>query len=120
MANDAYTQQALAKDSQFLPSALGMPCRRSHGRSSKRIPPTEYHKERAAYAQKVTGSGVSVGSGPSMMASQLAPSFVNRPNVFNFDTTYRLHRRHRHHRLLVIRTSRTNSILTGISWQAWL
>ena len=96
MANDAYTQQALAKDSRFL-LRLGNALSKVAWEILEEDPTTEYHKERAAYAQKVTGSGVSVGSGPSMMASQLAPSFVNRPNVFNFDTTYRLHRRRRHH-----------------------
>jgi hypothetical protein len=42
---------------------------------------TLHHAERAAYANRVN-------TNPLQTAQQLAPSFVNRPNVFQFATSY--------------------------------
>lgn len=89
MANDAFTQQALARDPRFqlrLQNALS----KVAWEILEEDPATAHHTERVAYAQKVTGSSVMPTSftGPSMMAAQLAPSFVNRPNVFAFPTSY--------------------------------
>ena len=44
-------------------------------------PSTLYHAERVGYANRVNAS-------PQQTAQQLAPSFVNRPNVFAFATSY--------------------------------
>jgi len=80
MANDAYTQQALANDPRFrqrLENALG----KVAWEVLQEDPQTVHHPERAAYANRVLAS-------PNQMASQLASSFVGRPNVFGFDTTY--------------------------------
>src|SRR4030095_6043678 len=80
MPNDAYTQQALAMDAQF----------RRRVRSSlsavawqveNEAPATPNHANREKYAQQVI----------RQLDSELSiilPSFVMRPNVFNFDTTY--------------------------------
>lgn len=88
MANDAFTQQALAADKHFqlrLQNALS----KVAWEILEEPADTDHHAERATYAQKVVGSGTpSPVSGPSMMAAQLAPSFVNRPNIFNFTTSY--------------------------------
>lgn len=88
MANSAFTQQALASDSRFrlrLENALSKVAWEILEEDSN----TEHHAERVVFAQKVTGTGqASAISGPSMVAAQLAPSFVNRPNVFNFETSY--------------------------------
>ena len=80
MANDAFTQQALANDARFrqrLESALG----KVAWEVLDEDPATLHHTERAAFANRVI-------NGPSQMASQLASSFVGRPNVFNFETSY--------------------------------
>jgi hypothetical protein len=89
MPNDAFTQQALAADPRFqlrLQNALSKVAWEVLGED----PATPHHAERLAYAQKVTGSSAfaSPNAGPSLMAAQLAPSFVNRPNVFAFETSY--------------------------------
>ena len=89
MPNDAFTQQALATDPRFqlrLQNALA----KVAWEILEEDPLTAYHAERVAYAQRVTGSSAiaSPSSGPAMMAAQLAPSFVNRPNVFQFATSY--------------------------------
>jgi hypothetical protein len=78
--NDAFTQQALANDARFrqrLENALG----KVAWEVLNEDPSTLHHAERAAYANRVLGS-------PTQMAQQLASSFVGRPNVFNFETTY--------------------------------
>ena len=80
MPNDAFTQQALAADNRFhqrLQNALT----RVAWEVLDEDPSTLHHAERAAYANRVNGT-------PLQTAQQLAPSFVNRPNVFNFETTY--------------------------------
>ena len=80
MANDAFSQQALAADPHFqrrLQNALTQIA----WEVLEEDPSTLYHAERVAYAQKVN-------SAPMSTAQQLAPSFVNRPNVFNFPTSY--------------------------------
>lgn len=80
MANTAYTQQALADAASFrlrlqnamtkiawevLEENVGVP----------------HHPQRAAYAQRVITDPVNVTIG-------LVSSFVNRPNIFSFETTY--------------------------------
>jgi hypothetical protein len=80
MPNDAFTQQALAADARFhqrLQNALA----RVAWEILEEDPSTLHHAERAAYANRVNAS-------PQQTAQQLAPSFVNRPNVFNFETSY--------------------------------
>lgn len=89
MPNDGFSQQALAADPRFrlrLANALS----KVAWEILEEDPKTPFHAERAAYANKVIGSGavLSALSGPQMMAAQLAASFVNRPNIFNFETTY--------------------------------
>lgn len=89
MANDAFTQQALARDPRFqlrLQNALS----KVAWEVMEEDPATPHHAERVAYAQKVTGSSAipSPVSGPASIAAQIAPSFVNRPNVFAFATSY--------------------------------
>jgi hypothetical protein len=80
MANDAFTQQALAADPRFqkrLVSALTNVA----WQVLEEAPATLHHAERATYAHTVNAS-------PSSAAATIAPSFVNRPNVFNFATSY--------------------------------
>lgn len=80
MPNDAFTQQALAADGRFhqrLQNALA----KVAWQVLEEPASTLHHAERAAYAQRVN-------AGPQQTAQQLAPSFVNRPNVFSFATTY--------------------------------
>jgi hypothetical protein len=80
MANDAYTQQALADDRRFqqrLENALG----KVAWEVLNEDPATVHHLERAQFANRVIAN-------PAQMASQLASSFVGRPNLFGFDTTY--------------------------------
>jgi hypothetical protein len=80
MANDAFTQQALAADPRFrlrLQNALT----KVAWQVLEEVPSTLHHAERAAYAQTVNQQ-------PQQTASQLAASFVNRPNVFQFATSY--------------------------------
>jgi hypothetical protein len=80
MANDAFTQQALANDARFrqrLENALG----KVAWEVLNEDPLTVHHTERAAFSNRVLAS-------PTSMAQQLASSFVGRPNVFGFETTY--------------------------------
>lgn len=80
MANDSFTQQALANDARFrqrLENALG----KVAWEVLQEDPLTVHHPERANYANRVLSS-------PNQMASQLASSFVGRPNVFSFTTSY--------------------------------
>jgi hypothetical protein len=88
MPNDAFTQQALAKDARFqvrLQNALS----RVAWEVLEEDPATPHHGERTVYAQRVLGSfGTTAGSLSATSAAQLAPSFVNRPNVFSFETSY--------------------------------
>ena len=80
MPNDAFTQQALAADARFvkrLANALG----KVAWEVLNEDPTTVNHVARANYAQRVNQS-------PYQVAQQLAPSFVNRPNVFQFPTSY--------------------------------
>lgn len=89
MPNDAFTQQALAVDPKFqlrLQNALS----KVAWEILEEDVTTPHHAERVTYAQKVTSSSPlpTATTGPSMVAQQLAPSFVNRPNVFQFATSY--------------------------------
>lgn len=89
MPNDSFTQQALASDTRFqlrLQNALS----KVAWEVLEEPTSTPFHAQRVAYAQRVTNSSPSAmaATGPSMVAQQLAPSFVNRPNVFNFETSY--------------------------------
>jgi hypothetical protein len=80
MPNDAFTQQALAADARFhqrLQNALT----KVAWEVLEEDPTTVHHAERAAYSQRVNAN-------PLQTAQQLAPSFVNRPNVFSFPTSY--------------------------------
>jgi hypothetical protein len=80
MANDAYTQQALAADRRFqqrLENALG----KVAWEVLNEDPAALHHTERAQYANRVINA-------PQQTASQLASSFVGRPNIFNFETSY--------------------------------
>jgi len=80
MPNDAFTQQALAADQRFvqrLSNALG----KVAWEVLNEDPGVPNHTARAQYAQRVNQS-------PLATAQQLAPSFVNRPNVINFATSY--------------------------------
>lgn len=80
MPNDSFSQQALAADAHFhrrLQNALT----KIAWQVLEEDPSTLYHAERVAYANRVTAS-------PQQTAQQLAPSFVNRPNVFSFNTSY--------------------------------
>jgi hypothetical protein len=79
-ANDAYSQQALAADPRFrlrLQNALANVA----WQVLEEDPSTLHHAERAAYANTVTANLFGA-------AQALAPSFVTRPNVMNFETTY--------------------------------
>ena len=78
--NDAFTQQSLAADPRFwlrLQNALTTVA----WQVLQEDPATAHHTERAQYANRVNAN-------PLGMAQSLAPSFVNRPNVINFDTSY--------------------------------
>jgi len=80
MPNNGFSQQALAADPRFrlrLQNALT----KVAWEVLEEDPVTANHTERVQYAQQVT-------SNPAGTAQQLAPSFVNRPNVFAFETTY--------------------------------
>ncbi len=80
MPNDSFSQQALAADARFhqrLQNALT----KVAWQVIEEAPSTLHHAERAAYANRVNTS-------PLQTAQQLAPSFVNRPNVFSFETSY--------------------------------
>ena len=80
MPNDAYSQQSLAADPRFqqrLQNALT----KVAWQVLEEAPSTLHHAERAAYAHQVNQTTFQT-------AQQLAPSFVNRPNVFQFETTY--------------------------------
>lgn len=80
MPNTAYTQQALADESSFrlrLQNALTKIAFEVLEEDSA----IEHHAQRAAYAQRVIND-------PANTAIGLAPSFVNRPNIFQFETTY--------------------------------
>lgn len=80
MANDSYTQQALADASSFrvrLQNALTKIAWQILDEPAA----TAHYEERNAYAQRVIRD-------PANMAIGLASSFVNRPNVFSFETSY--------------------------------
>lgn len=80
MANNAFTQQALAADPRFrlrLQNAL----MKVAWEVLEEDPATPDHVPRAQYARSVTNA-------PQQAAMQLAPSFVGRPNVFQFETSY--------------------------------
>jgi hypothetical protein len=80
MANDAFTQQALADDRRFvlrLENALG----KVAWEVLNEVSTTPNHTERAQYANRVLAN-------PQQTAQQLASSFVGRPNVFGFATSY--------------------------------
>jgi len=80
MANTAYTQQALA-DSTGFRLRLQNAMTKIAFQVLDEPPSTEFHTERTTYAQRVI-------NGPQAMAIQLAPTFVNRPNIFQFETSF--------------------------------
>lgn len=87
MPNDAFTQQALAKESRFqlrLQNALT----RVAWEVLDEDAATPHHTERVTFAQKVVGQSALLTPASATVALQLAPSFVNRPNVFAFATSY--------------------------------
>jgi hypothetical protein len=80
MPNDAFSQQALAADRRFqqrLQNALT----KIAWQVLEEDPSTLHHAERADYAH-------TVNQNPQVTAQQLASSFVNRPNVIQFTTSY--------------------------------
>jgi ethanolamine utilization microcompartment shell protein EutL len=80
MANTAYTQQVLADASSFrlrLQNALT----KVAFEVMEEATATPFHAQRVAYAQRVIND-------PANIAMGLAASFVNRPNIFAFETTY--------------------------------
>jgi hypothetical protein len=79
-ANDAYSQQALAADPRFQ-KRLQSSLTKVAWQVLEEDPSTLHHAERADFAH-----GVNQNSQQAAMA--LAPSFVNRPNVLNFETSY--------------------------------
>jgi hypothetical protein len=83
MPNDSFSQQALARDQKFqlrLENALG----KVAWEIADEPATTPFHTERVTFARRVI-------AGPQQMAFQLASSFVGRPNVFQFATTYDFH-----------------------------
>jgi hypothetical protein len=80
MPNDAFTQQALAADQRFIQRLAN-----AYGKVAWEIlnedASVPNHLQRATHAMRVNQN-------PYQMAQQLAPSFVNRPNVFQFTTSY--------------------------------
>jgi hypothetical protein len=80
MANDADTQQDLANRSHFW-ARVQNALTKVAWEVLQEDPATVHHVERAQYANRVLAN-------PGGTAQQLAPSFVNRPNIFGFDTTY--------------------------------
>jgi hypothetical protein len=81
MANTAYTQQALADSASFrlrLQNALTKIAFQVLDEDAETTP---HAAERKAYAQRVI-------NGPQQIAIGLTPSFVNRPNIFSFDTSF--------------------------------
>jgi hypothetical protein len=79
-ANDAYTQQALAADPRFL-KRLQSSLTKVAWQVLEEDPSTLHHAERADFAHQVNQNA-------QQAAQALAPSFVNRPNVLNFETSY--------------------------------
>jgi hypothetical protein len=79
-ANDAYTQQALAADPRFV-KRLQSSLTKVAWQVLEEDPSTLHHAERADFAHTVNQNA-------SQAAQALAPSFVNRPNVLNFETSY--------------------------------
>ena len=80
MPNDAFTQQALAVDSTFrarVRAALATVAEQVVAEADT----TANHDNRIAYAYHVL-------RGLDAEVNVLAPSFVTRPNVFNFETSY--------------------------------
>lgn len=80
MANDAFTQQALAADHRFLlrlENALGKVAWTIINESGG----TAFHAERKAFARQVL-------SNPIGFATTFAPWFVTRTNVIAFTTSY--------------------------------
>jgi hypothetical protein len=80
MPNDAFTQQALAAEAQFH-KRLQNGLTKVAWQVFEEDPSTLHHAERAAYANRVNNN-------QTQTAQQLAPSFVNRPNIINFATSY--------------------------------
>jgi len=80
MPNDAYTQSALADDTKFrsrVRSALSSVAWQIQGED----PATANHANRDRYAQQVVRA-------LDTEVAVILPSFVMRPNVFNFPTSF--------------------------------
>lgn len=80
MANTAYTQQALADETSFrlrLQNALT----KVAWEVRDEVASVAHYAERQAYANRVINDPLNTAIG-------LSPSFVNRPNIFQFETTY--------------------------------
>lgn len=80
MANDAFSQQALAADKGFILRVQNALCAIAW-QVLNESSATAGHAQRATYARQVLGS-------PATFAAQLAISLVTRPNVMNFATSY--------------------------------
>ena len=80
MANDSYTQQALARDANFIQRvAANLSAVAWEVLSEADTVP--FHMERAAFARQVT-------TAVEFYAKQFAPWLVMRPNLIGFDTSY--------------------------------
>jgi hypothetical protein len=80
MANDSFSQQALAKDSRFLlrlQSALG----KVAWQVLSELTSVPNHAQRVVFARQIL-------SNPAGFAQTFAPWFVMRTNVLAFATTY--------------------------------
>lgn len=80
MANDAFTQQALANDKRFKLRVQHALCAVAWTVLNE-SPATLGHTQRAIYARQVL-------SAPSTYTDELVKSLVTRPNVMNFATSY--------------------------------
>lgn len=80
MPNDAYTQQALGRDSNFW-TRVRANLMSVAWEVMNEPTTTEFHSQRAAYARQVINS-------PDSSSQTIAQSIVMRPNVFTFETTY--------------------------------
>lgn len=80
MANDSYTQTALANDTYFR-KRVSTAMSSVAWQITNEDPATPNHSQRVAYARQVIRN-------LSAEVNTIMPSFVMRPNVNNFPTTY--------------------------------
>ena len=80
MANNSYTQQALAVDPNFLTRVRGALATVAW-QVIEEPSSTPSHAQRAAYARQVINN-------VALQAQSIAGWLVQRPNLFQFETTY--------------------------------